>query len=251
MVLVRYYSAENDQTASLAACKTGDSGHNVVQLQYLAEGNANIIYKFAPLDKAKEPPLELQHKLLRLRKDKPFIQSTQDQYTAFAKHFAPLFRESNIVQHTLISLQQESLVALNADLHSLQASTARAALRHGDCLAQSEAYGTLMTDMTARPGETLIELKPKWLLQSPDAPQDSTRCRTCALRAQRSAAKAEGRITPALLGFCPLSLTEGTLEERQRAARHVVRLQMGQVPEHVEEAFLFLAYYLCNETLGV
>lgn len=47
--------------------------------------------------------------------------------------------------------------------------------------------------MSPRPesDELLLELKPKWLAQSPTAPKSATRCRTCALRAMRDSQRSQ------------------------------------------------------------
>ncbi|TKA67872.1 hypothetical protein B0A49_07248 [Cryomyces minteri] len=71
--------------------------------------------------------------------------------------------------------------------------------------------------------EFAIELKPKWLLQSPNAPAEAVRCRTCALRARRNAmAHAEVEVH-AQQAVCPLSLVEGDETERRSAVEGIVR----------------------------
>jgi inositol-pentakisphosphate 2-kinase len=69
--------------------------------------------------------------------------------------------------------------------------------------------------MTTAPGQTLVQLKPKWLHQSPNAPTNSRRCRTCALRAHR-AAKRERTASDAQ-EICPLALIHGDVRIRRRA----------------------------------
>jgi len=67
-----------------------------------------------------------------------------------------------------------------------------------------EQMGILLPDMTSTPGQSLtIEIKPKWLQQSPNAPRDAYRCRTCALEASR---KDKDRKTTYI---CPLQLVAG------------------------------------------
>ncbi|KAI5273364.1 hypothetical protein E4T47_03486 [Aureobasidium subglaciale] len=96
--------------------------------------------------------------------------------------------------------------------------------------------------MTARDGEYLFEIKPKWLLQSPDAPNDSIRCRTCALRLQRAHAKAQGAVTPRSGGFCPLSLVDDDVKERQKAFESIIKSQASGIPDaFVEKVVSFLA----------
>jgi inositol-pentakisphosphate 2-kinase len=47
-------------------------------------------------------------------------------------------------------------------------------------------HAMIMQDMRPRRSEIGFEFKPKWLAQSPIAPEDATRCRTCAREASRN-----------------------------------------------------------------
>jgi inositol-pentakisphosphate 2-kinase len=199
-------------------------------LEYLAEGNANIVYSFRPIANNALPD-GVRHKLLRLRKDKSFIQSTESQAAIFQKEFVPLFRQENLIEQTLILLDEALIRRLNQELEEHENNVLRQTLRYGDRLA-IDGYGLLMTDMTARHGEYLFEIKPKWLLQSPDAPGDSKRCRTCALRLQRTHATAQSAVTPKPGGFCPLSLIDDDIVERQKAFKSIIEAQAGDLPEN-------------------
>lgn len=197
------------------------------RLEYLAEGNANIVYSFKRVDN-NVLPQRVHHKLLRLRKDKPFIQRTECQFATLQQKFVPLFKSENLVEQTLITLDQALIKGLNKELEENENTKSRKGLRHGDRLAMDE-FGLLMTDMTARYGEFLFEIKPKWLLQSPDAPDGSKRCRTCALRLQRSHAATRGAVTPTPGGFCPLSLVDDDVRERQMAFKRIIQAQAGDL----------------------
>lgn len=199
------------------------------KLQYLAEGNANVVYSFRPIDDGVLPN-GVRHKLLRLRKNKSFIQSTESQAAIFQQEFVPLFRTRNLIEQTLILLNETLLRRLNQELEEHESSALRQSLRHGDRLA-IDGYGLLMTDMTARHGEYLFEIKPKWLLQSPNAPEDSIRCRTCALRLQRTHATAHNAVMPKPGGFCPLSLVDDDIEERLRAFKSIIEAQARDLPK--------------------
>lgn len=207
----------------------GDSAQKPISLEYLAEGNANIIYAFKPTAEDAVPQ-NLHRKLLRLRKEKHFIEPTELQYQIYRRHLVPLFHPDNIVEQTLISLDKVLAASLNEDLKELEKSGSRKELRRGDRLATDE-YGLLITGMTAQPGEFLFEIKPKWLQQSPDAPSGSVRCRTCALRLQRNNAEASGVVVPKSGGFCPLSLVDADIEERRRAFESIVRSQARTISE--------------------
>lgn len=188
-----------------------------VKLEYLNEGNANVVYRIKQFKDGESLPHMLQNKLLRLRKDKPFIQSTTEQCTAYQRHFKPLFPACRLVDHETVMMGEKVLKSLNGHLLDFESSNKRPRFRHGDLLATKEKYGLLMTDMTARSGEVLLELKPKWLAQSPDAPKDAVRCRTCALRAQRRTTMPHRGSSSSQSFFCPLALVSDDLSERQRA----------------------------------
>ncbi|KAI4761341.1 hypothetical protein E4T52_06474 [Aureobasidium sp. EXF-3400] len=225
MVTVIYSELPNKRIQLVAQVDAYESA----TLEYLAEGNANIVYSFKPI--ANELlPRGVLHKLLRLRKDKSFISSTKSQSATFQQEFVPLFRSENLVEQTLITVDEALVERLNQELEKHENNETRQALRHSDRLA-IDGYGLLMTDMTARHGEFLFEIKPKWLLQSPDAPDDAKRCRTCALRLQRAHATAEGTVVPRPGGFCPLSLVDDDVEERQRAFKNIIDAQAGDLPE--------------------
>jgi len=67
----------------------------------------------------------------------------------------------------------------------------------------------LGTDLTA----FVLHFKPKWLLQSPNAPEDSIRCRNCALRAARAHGSSDSQSsdhTKGKLHMCPLDLATET-----------------------------------------
>ena len=198
-----------------------------IKLRYLAEGNANIVYSFTTSAKDALPD-GVRRKLLRLRKEKSFIQSTMSQLSTFQQEFVPLFRPENLIEQTLVAVDEALIRRLNQELEEHENGELRQALRHSDRLA-TDGYGLLMTDMTARHGKYLFEIKPKWLLQSPDAPNDFKRCRTCALRLQRAHASAGSAVIPKPGGFCPLSLVDEDIEERQRAFQSIIDAQAGDI----------------------
>lgn len=110
--------------------------------------------------------------------------------------------------------------------------------RHGAYLA-NDPYGLLVTDMTSgRISRSLslcseaksiigpsraqvIEFKPKWLVQSPNAPKDSKRCRQCAREARSNAELARSR-GPLRHSFCPFDLVSKAPEDRFRASREII-----------------------------
>jgi inositol-pentakisphosphate 2-kinase len=65
-----------------------------------------------------------------------------------------------------------------------------------------ECWGILLPDMSPSRGRSItLEIKPKWLAQSPNAPPEAVRCRTCAM--QVSIPKSRDTY------ICPLQLLHG------------------------------------------
>ncbi|PQE19831.1 inositol-pentakisphosphate 2-kinase protein [Rutstroemia sp. NJR-2017a WRK4] len=226
---------------------------DALTLTYVGEGAANVVYRIEvhPQPRPIIPPeLEgtptaeralskwkhhvdaakyLSNKLLRLRKDLPTTAPTEVSHNNWHRLFYPLFQPSELVEQQLVTLNNKSLIkALNRNLllNKLSYSTVtanpsperdflRGQSRFGTYLADDE-YGLLITDMTPDPSlsQTLIEFKPKWLTQSPNAPPHSRRCRTCALNARKKAkAKQAANSAP---DFCPLRLVLDHKDPRVR-----------------------------------
>lgn len=184
-------------------------------LEYLNEGGANFVFRIVPGNSREELPLQLRHRLLRLRKNLPHVQSAQEQLAAFDRHFTPLLPLENLIQQELIALGDGFVACLNEAIVRLE----RPARRAQDKLPLDERYGLLITDMTPEPGGALLQMKPKWLAQSPNAPSGAVRCRTCALRAKRSSSQI--RTATDAQESCPLALVSPTSEDRKQVAQNI------------------------------
>ena len=78
----------------------------------------------------------------------------------------------------------------------------------------------LLPDMSSVPKISFtIEIKPKWLLQSPNAPTDAVRCRTCAMQLVTSKPR-DGYI-------CPLRLVNGGIADLRLWVRKLVAHHFG------------------------
>lgn len=175
------------------------------------EGGANIIFSIFSGDH--DLPERLQGKLLRLRKGVSHVQNADEQLKAIEDNFTGLFPPHSLIQHEVITLDASVPMQLNTALQNM----VRPRHRAGDFLPSEEMTGFLITDMTARhPGQVLLQLKPKWLTQSPNAPPDAQRCRTCAVRAQRASERI--RTATDAQETCPLDLVNVDAAERRRAA---------------------------------
>ena len=193
-----------------------------VQLVYLGEGAANVVYRILPLDPSissdlnfesygpnTPPPTEieplhvdpnLEGRLVRLRKRTSSTTPVADSQTHFENSIKHLFPFENLVQQVLFRPSKNLLRDCNVRLREMEKKGVRPGKRHGVYLAEDEMYGMLVTDMSRNDDSCrFFEFKPKWLAQSPSAPQKSNRCRTCALRAMKKGARPS---------FCPLDLMD-------------------------------------------
>lgn len=222
-----------------------------IELEYLAEGGANVVYRLrlssscsstsSALDLTtggKTPhPTQLSAlginpqfygKLLRLRKDLRSTVPVIDSQKYFNATIQPLFKQHNLVEQLLFKPSTSFIKSCNANLKRMETDGSRPHKRHGVYLVESETYGTLITDMTCAAADSYasIEFKPKWLVQSPSAPAGSVRCRTCALRAMKSVTRTPSS-DPAKslkLGICPLNLVSDDKAKVSAAAKIVLDL---------------------------
>ncbi len=217
-----YFTSQETPRLHASQPRSLDETHAAVVLQYLNEGGANFVFRILPSGEGDALPMHLQGRLLRLRKDLPHVQSTTEQLSAYREYFMPLFPEESLIRHTPLELHSELPAAINAALKEID----RPSHRLQDFLPDGEGHGVLVTDMTPAPGDMLLQVKPKWLAQSPNAPANAKRCRTCALRAQRASKKV--RTATDAQESCPLNLVSSDESDRRRAAQRVtdnVRLQ--------------------------
>lgn len=204
------------------------------QLAYLAEGGANVIYRIiwapatattgrkqrdvAPSNEQMSIPSVLRGKLLRLRKETKSGISYQEISRNFDGIIRPLFQPEEVVDQTLVQLPIALVQQCNERLRAAELNGTRPHRRCGVYLSLNEPFGLLVTDMTTfnDPGMIMAELKPKWLLQSPSAPLDARRCRTCALRDMKNHVYGSEDKS-----FCPLGLVSYKFEHVLRATRFV------------------------------
>lgn len=209
-----------------------------VQLVYLAEGGANVIFRFVSspvkpvkkdLKKALCPetigpiencgvPDQLRGKLLRLRKETSANLSYRELMQNFNATVRPLFAPEELVDQELIRLPEGLIHRCNEHLRIAELNGMRPKMRRGGYLCTTEPFGLIITDMTPfdEPGATLAELKPKWLIQSPSAPANANRCRTCALREMKNA-EARRLGQKEHRSFCPFDLVSERFDNVVRA----------------------------------
>lgn len=177
---------------------------------YLAEGNANVVFT---INRSLEPPM-----VLRVRKAGD---STYPSYVLmdFYEHEVKrMFACHQILPLKLMEMTRAIIQNLNVVISKAEAEGIRPEKRHGTYIDAHESTAIVLPDMRARGDkESMIEFKPKWLLQSPSAPQGSLRCRTCALREMRASddrkqGKNEKQPSNRPTAFCPFDLLASNIE---------------------------------------
>ncbi|KAK8205032.1 inositol-pentakisphosphate 2-kinase [Phyllosticta capitalensis] len=146
--------------------------------------------------------------LLRLKKKVPFYQDDKTTYDFYVKTISDWIPQRHLVQQDLIRIDNDIIENCNKELRTQEKSGQRESKRHGTYLHATDA-AIIMRDMNSYDAEksVTLEFKPKWLWQSPTAPQDATRCRTCALRAQRKSKGEKESKTHGVL--CPMVIATG------------------------------------------
>jgi inositol-pentakisphosphate 2-kinase len=153
------------------------------------------------------------------------MQPTVSTYEYLTTTAFRLFPQHLLVSTHLIRLPPALIPLENQRLHEQERALQRPKKRHGLYLDPIEPFALLVADMSPTPlhptkpetRQVLVEFKPKWVVQSPSAPPASTRCRTCALRLQKSL---HGGKT--LHGFCPLDLSSGLRPRVERAVSFLI-----------------------------
>ncbi|KAI9711002.1 MAG: Inositol-pentakisphosphate 2-kinase [Bogoriella megaspora] len=180
------------------------------RVHYFAEGSANVVFEIFPIwDTEIAPnndssgfPEELQEKLLRLRKDAPGLQNTQQCVEELMTIWEPVFGPQLVLPYYPVYLGEH-----NRFLQALALATEmnRRSKNNSTNLNTEDRMALVMPNMSKIPeGGVTGSFKLKWLSQSRDAPADATQCRNCALSAYRRST------TPSL---CPLWLAEASTSQ--------------------------------------
>lgn len=203
--------------------------HSFVQFQSLNEGAANAVFSItAGQGTSKEedflfvavrqsgkiataiPSQMVLDKVLRVSKGLPKSLKSEVIVDGFMADVRPLFvspKLSTTASQTLgdIDLDKHLMAHLPVVLFDQGISALKKLVPAIQPLDDRAQFGILLPDMSTIPGQNLtFEIKPKWLAQSPTAPSNAVRCRTCALQFSR------GKGTPTDY-ICPLRLSnEGT-----------------------------------------
>ncbi|KAF2791760.1 hypothetical protein K505DRAFT_326633 [Melanomma pulvis-pyrius CBS 109.77] len=235
-----HYSPDMPGVPSVC-CRTTEDPYEIQQagfyVRYLAEGAANVVFtihKWTEKVTHRKPLVFVSGfrrerlygrgmfigKVLRISKGHAKTGSCQEIMDGFEKNIRPLFASpsdsttsnsgsdskkvapynyrAHLMNYEPITLTKDVVEELTNEIDE-QSS------RHENLsIPIMEQTGILLPDMTSQPKESVtIEIKPKWLQQSPNAPRDAYRCRTCALETSRSAKDKKPTY------ICPLQLLTG------------------------------------------
>ncbi|KAH6653876.1 inositol-pentakisphosphate 2-kinase-domain-containing protein [Truncatella angustata] len=170
------------------------------EFEYIAEGRANAVFKVNSA-----PGIDhLAGWLLRVPKQ--VEGATPHSYEELQKYretvVEPRVGTKHLVPQLMVSVPAEGTRAMN-EQRELRSR------RKEPSSSIAAGFAMLIQDMNPRAGhgDLGLEFKPKWLAQSPIAPGDAVRCRTCAREAWRNHEKqAEGKSTKTPV--CPIGLVD-------------------------------------------
>lgn len=191
-----------------------------ISFSYMTEGAANTIWNvhFSADSNLSQHDSSM---ILRLRKDIPSTMPMLELKQQYEERIVPLFLfdPSLLLPVQLIQLSPGVIEELNSQLRRHEAMKHRKALRAGAYHPSFtvEPCAMIMPNLGHGYGK-VVEFKPKWLSQSPSAPRESQRCRTCALNAMRRAKGVSGRGDS---GFCPFDLLSSNERILSGALRQV------------------------------
>lgn len=169
-----------------------------VKWEYVAEGRANVVFRMTPLGSVKEDSGIFADALFRVPKATPG--ATPHSYDRL-QHYRDTIIEPAVGAQFLVP---QLLVEIPD--HQAQILNQKRDPRHKDKSVILSGRAMLIQDMSPLSANQLgLEFKPKWLAQSPIAPADATRCRTCAREAYRNGQKLQAG-KPISPPVCPLGL---------------------------------------------
>lgn len=223
---------ESPQEAPVYFTYLNQGGANVIfkmhRWSHSNKGESPFIFLEAESKRSEAIPSQyhsLVGKVLRVNKGLSKTLRSEEVISGFYDHVRPLFsrhaRLTTVVKSSTTKYSLHSDQIPNSDLtmflmdhqgvglHSkviADLSSKCDTIREEDATRNSSdtsRWGILLPDLSPTPGSSVtIEVKPKWLAQSPTAPSDARRCRTCALQLLKPK-QPKGYL-------CPLQLLDGT-----------------------------------------
>lgn len=201
--------------------ETQDLQQFFVSFQSLNEGAANAVFSIQSQQRMQDasgflfvavkdsgetataiPAKLILDKVLRVSKGLPKSLRSEVIVDGFMADVRPLFvspRSSTNTSQTLeeINLDQHLMAHLPVVLFEEAMAALKGLVPAIRPLGSAAQFGILLPNMSTIPGQNItFEIKPKWLAQSPAAPPDAIRCRTCALQFSRGRGIPDDYICP-------------------------------------------------------
>ncbi|PUU73462.1 inositol-pentakisphosphate 2-kinase [Tuber borchii] len=235
--------------------------------EYFGEGAANVLYRYVGADPFFGPYL------LRLRKRLPGAPTTQQLHAYLHSRWGPLL-DNYLLRTEIVKLGINIIPDLNSMLAMSDAEEATdwsgrpiKPLKKRRLLDDTESWGLVVEDMSCgnylynememQPESmqedeemddaqddgsdewkdmAMVEFKPKWLAQSPNAPANWALCRTCAVRHMQSSKKQtkgllcvpggeDDDLEEEALDFCPLDLSSGDPTRIEKATFAILNME--------------------------
>ncbi|KAI0887423.1 uncharacterized protein GGS22DRAFT_109336 [Annulohypoxylon maeteangense] len=199
--------AEHNRPSTIVSKKEVYELSYILQMSeftHLAEGRANAVFRIREPKDPSVPAGFFRGTLLRVPKDTPdVVPCDYESLRDFREDFVDVHvGRQHVVPQILVRITQVVATALNARRdYALRAKGVK-----GDTSIILPGYAMLVEDMGPTPDCKALEFKPKWLAQSPMAPSDATRCRTCAREALRVGKLRKKGFRAIPTPVCPLGL---------------------------------------------
>lgn len=195
------------------------------RIEYLAEGNANVIFAVtgAPGDKLLRVP-----KVSSGRWTQPDAECVRE------------FKSEDLLNQETVFIPTSVYELLDGYLNQCQTTRlGRTRLYDGSLPSDTAVPGLVIKDM--RPNNSLDQVafhfKPKWLAQTPSAPKSSKRCRTCALQASQGSAKTTSH--------CPLALCSGQIDYVREQISAILEARSPRDAVHLYKEHV--THFFCKE----
>ncbi|KAJ8131711.1 hypothetical protein O1611_g1913 [Lasiodiplodia mahajangana] len=220
-----YYNGDLE-TNTLRECEDLVNNPRSVNFEYVAEGRANVVFSIWESCESGARKGRFEGTLLRVPKATPGV--TPCDYNTLQDFHENQVEEhvgrQHLVPQVLIHISDEVAEILHKRRNKADESEIRA------------GYAMLIQDMSASPGYSVLEFKPKWLAQSPIASSGAKRCRTCAREAFRNHQKqAEGHAVS--VPICPLGLVHENPEVVMDTIRRLAPEWTEQSHKRLSDAF--------------
>lgn len=175
------------------------------------------------------PSQSVVDKVLRVSKGLPKSLRSEVIVDGFMADVRPLFVSPKISMSTRqtleeIDLDKHLMAHLPVVLFDEAISVLKGLVPTIRTLNSKAQFGILLPDMSTVEGQNItFEIKPKWLAQSPAAPPEAIRCRTCALQFSRGKGVPDDYICPLRLSNEDITSKDSLAQIRRWAANSLSR----------------------------